>query len=362
MLQENMRPRHSLLQILASSLLALPWRLWLCFPKSIRASMYIRLGMWYSVQEWSIQRLPFGLILKHTQDRPLEIEANNIKFVEENTTIPVPRILDVLPDIPKGNRLEGLILMTEVKGVTLGQWLFSRSTYPPEFHYYSDLIFGPAHLHGGHSVKELSELIASFDKPVLDLSDSALLITDLRKALTELRALPPPPSGEVSGLHGSPFVQIRCGDRCLVQPLKSIRAFHDMLLGNVSCVSRMPRLLQMAAPVYDEPHKLCFSHCDLNKTNILVTKDGRLAAIIDWEAAGWFPEYWEYTSQVMQNADIESLAKFWDAVGVFEHGCYEKELELEYALWRSTGDSAIHLGIFPDDPLDAPLHEDRDVI
>ncbi|KAK0191559.1 hypothetical protein F5146DRAFT_605549 [Armillaria mellea] len=135
-----MRPRRSLLQIPASSLIALPWRLWLCSPKSMRASIYIRLGRWYSVQEWNIQRLPFGLMLKHTQDRPPEIEANNIKFVQENTTIPVPRILDVLPDIPKGTASEGLILMTEVKGVTLIQWLFSRTTFPPEFLHYSELI------------------------------------------------------------------------------------------------------------------------------------------------------------------------------------------------------------------------------
>ncbi|KAK0448002.1 hypothetical protein EV421DRAFT_1785311 [Armillaria borealis] len=135
----------------------------------------------------------------------------------------------------------------------------------------------------------------SFNKPVLDLSDSAQLIADLKKALTEFRSIPPPPSSEVSRLHGSSFVHIRCGDRCVVQPLKNIRAFHGMLLANVSCVSRMPRLLQLASPVYAKPHKLCFSHCDLNPTNILVTEDGRLAAIIDWEGAGWFPEYWEYT-------------------------------------------------------------------
>ncbi|PBL01842.1 hypothetical protein ARMGADRAFT_1107834 [Armillaria gallica] len=200
-----MRRCRSLLHILASCLAALPWRLWLCFPKFMRASVYIRLGNWYSVQEWSIQRLLFGLILKHTQDRPPEIEANNIKFVHENTTIPVPRILDVVPDIPKGTASEGLILMTEVKGVTLVQWLLSRTTYPPEFFHCSDLIFGPAHLRGGRSLKELSELMTSFNKPVLDLlSDSALLIADLKKALTELRSIPPPPSGEVSGLHGSP--------------------------------------------------------------------------------------------------------------------------------------------------------------
>ncbi|KAK0231431.1 kinase-like protein [Armillaria fumosa] len=307
----------------------------------MKAFVYIRLGMWYDVHEWNIDRLPFGRILKHTHDIPPEIEADNIKFVEKNTIIPLPCVLDVLSDIPKGNASEGLILIAEVKGVTLGQWLYSKTTFPPEFFHYSKLIFSPAHLRGGRSLKELSELMTSFNKPVLDLSDSAVFIADLKKALTELRSITPPPS---------------------VQPLKNIRAFHDMLLANVSCVSRMPRLLQMAAPVSDKSHKLCFSHCDLNKTNILVTEDGRLAAIIDWEAAGWFPEYWEYTSQVMQNMDSEILAKFWDAVGVFGKGYYEKELELERALCHSTGDTAVPPGLMPDDPLDIPLHEDKDIM
>ncbi|KAG7448144.1 uncharacterized protein BT62DRAFT_1074649 [Guyanagaster necrorhizus] len=88
-----MQPCPSFLPILSSYLKVLPWCLWLCFPKSIRSSIYLRLEKWYDVGEWSVWHLPFSLILKHTQDRPPEIEANNIKFVRENTTVPVPRIL-----------------------------------------------------------------------------------------------------------------------------------------------------------------------------------------------------------------------------------------------------------------------------
>jgi hypothetical protein len=29
---------------------------------------------------------------------------------------------------------------------------------------------------------------------------------------------------------------------------------------------------------------------------VLVLQDGRISAILDWEASGWFPEYWEYTT------------------------------------------------------------------
>jgi aminoglycoside phosphotransferase (APT) family kinase protein len=35
-------------------------------------------------------------------------------------------------------------------------------------------------------------------------------------------------------------------------------------------------------------------HGDLAPQNIIV-QEGKIVAIIDWETAGWFPEYWEYT-------------------------------------------------------------------
>ena len=37
-----------------------------------------------------------------------------------------------------------------------------------------------------------------------------------------------------------------------------------------------------------------FTHSDITPRNILV-KDGKITAIVDWEMAGWYPEYWEYT-------------------------------------------------------------------
>lgn len=42
-------------------------------------------------------------------------------------------------------------------------------------------------------------------------------------------------------------------------------------------------------------HDIVFTHADLNMRNILVDEDGKLSGIVDWECAGWYPEYWEYT-------------------------------------------------------------------
>ena len=40
-------------------------------------------------------------------------------------------------------------------------------------------------------------------------------------------------------------------------------------------------------------HKFVFTHADLTPRNILV-HNGKLEAILDWEFAGFYPEYWEY--------------------------------------------------------------------
>ena len=39
--------------------------------------------------------------------------------------------------------------------------------------------------------------------------------------------------------------------------------------------------------------RVVLSHGDLVPRNIIV-KEGRVQALLDWEYAGWYPEYWEY--------------------------------------------------------------------
>jgi thiamine kinase-like enzyme len=43
-----------------------------------------------------------------------------------------------------------------------------------------------------------------------------------------------------------------------------------------------------------------FTHSVIAPRNILI-KDGKIAAIVDWESAGWYPEYWEYNRWAVSN-------------------------------------------------------------
>ena len=42
-----------------------------------------------------------------------------------------------------------------------------------------------------------------------------------------------------------------------------------------------------------QDHKVVLTHGDFHPRNIII-KDGVVTGIIDWECAGWYPEYWEY--------------------------------------------------------------------
>jgi hypothetical protein len=39
-----------------------------------------------------------------------------------------------------------------------------------------------------------------------------------------------------------------------------------------------------------------FTHADMAPRNIMVDQTHRITGILDWEAAGWYPDYWEYAN------------------------------------------------------------------
>lgn len=48
-----------------------------------------------------------------------------------------------------------------------------------------------------------------------------------------------------------------------------------------------------AAAMSRQDHEIVFAHGDLTPRNILVDDSGRITAILDWEFAGWYPAHWE---------------------------------------------------------------------
>ncbi|TVY41510.1 hypothetical protein LOCC1_G006535 [Lachnellula occidentalis] len=79
-----------------------------------------------------------------------------------------------------------------------------------------------------------------------------------------------------------------------------------------------------------------FTHGDIKHHNILVDEEGHITGFLDWESAGWYPEFWEYTTA------LRFLPKdFWWYEFLIEVGAgrYLEELECERALTSLTADA-----------------------
>lgn len=75
-------------------------------------------------------------------------------------------------------------------------------------------------------------------------------------------------------------------------PFLSERDFNEWQLAQLRPeVALTPR--EMYTDMHKDSHQILFSHGDLSFHNIIV-KEGHVNGIIDWEYAGWYPEYWDY--------------------------------------------------------------------
>ncbi|RAH70030.1 uncharacterized protein BO66DRAFT_438735 [Aspergillus aculeatinus CBS 121060] len=85
---------------------------------------------------------------------------------------------------------------------------------------------------------------------------------------------------------------------------------------------KLPEVLQhYAKHVLTDNHEIVFTHGDFAPRNILVEGD-RVTAVLDWEDAGWYPEYWEYI-KAMQH--LKPIPDWPDYSTVILPPRYEKE-------------------------------------
>ncbi|KAK0484300.1 hypothetical protein EDD18DRAFT_1361311 [Armillaria luteobubalina] len=279
------------------SISSLLWSLWLKLPLSIRLSCYRLL---WRIAEWHqphrrvalrVIRLPFNLYTKDGYGVSAA-EAIATQFVSENTTIPVPHILDVLlsgpkhPYIPDSKSI--FILSTAIPGT-----MFGRS---------------------GVLAHNLSEEQAS------------VFVDTLRGWFDQLRALPPP-SHAISGLDGASFLSYRIRDGEFVGPFASQEEFHAQCF----CTPWEPLDDRVRAALVKRQltkYRICFTHGDITPTNILVDNQIRPIGLVDWECAAWMPEYWEYTRAIYIR---QTYTGWWNLFRrIFPD--YDDELEVEAAI------------------------------
>ena len=98
---------------------------------------------------------------------------------------------------------------------------------------------------------------------------------------------------------------------------------------------KLPILMKRVQKLFDNKHKILYTHGDLKHHNILV-HNGHISGCIDWESAGWYPEYWDLTTALRFARE-----DFWWYHFVLDLGGqkYLKYMDAERALLTLTTDS-----------------------
>jgi aminoglycoside phosphotransferase (APT) family kinase protein len=123
----------------------------------------------------------------------------------------------------------------------------------------------------------------------------------LRKMISEIRGLVPQ-SNAVCSVSGGPLYDPRIPQMTRrFDPFESAREFHDYLRKGTQVWSGdSADLLKLTSLHTQDWGAPTFTHGDLSSLNILVRGDD-VVGIIDWETAGWYPPYWEYTAACQVN-------------------------------------------------------------
>lgn len=158
----------------------------------------------------------------------------------------------------------------------------------------------------------------------------ASVVDDVAGFIRQMRTLSPPAREyQVSSTDGGPCRDIRVATGRRFGPCKDVAAFHMCVRAGMSLEGARSSFGDKVARIHERSYDVKFTHGDLAPQNILI-RDGRVAAVIDWECAGWYPEYWEYTkfhyNRIYCTEYCDRLAQ---AVTR-----YDKELEAERELWR----------------------------
>ncbi|MCJ1377968.1 hypothetical protein MMC17_001064 [Xylographa soralifera] len=205
-----------------------------------------------------IHQLPFGLILKWSDGTRLE-EALTMQ-VARAADLPVPRVIcyGEHPDTPHA---PVSILMTRMPGQVLFEELWDW--YLPE--------------------------------------QKATIISELKIYLDAIRSWPSPwlPPTRICAISGGSIRSIRVPNK-QVGPCQEEKDFNKHLLEPAwrnpnRSLEWYNKQTAQAAELHSKSHRIVFTHGDLTPWNILV-HEGHVTAILDWEAAGWYPEYWEFTT------------------------------------------------------------------
>ncbi|KAI0139091.1 kinase-like protein [Hypoxylon sp. NC0597] len=268
--------------------------LWRIIPPVFRIMVYRGLAsmgerIYGRSNSFKVQRLPFGMYLKTSPNMwntSLSNEYETLDLLRRRTDVPVPKPLEIVSDAN-----DTYLVASRLPGQLVG--------YRIDF-------LSDQKLHD--LVRDLQNCLKTMRSLQRDLHLQDTISNTTGKAIYDGRIIAAVEYDESRGDFIGPF--------------STEDEFNQIL--------RSPHIPDV---VHRSGHKIVFTHGDINMRNILVDKNGRLSGIVDWETAGWYPDYWEYTKARY----VTKLKWCWlrDVIDATfrDLGDFSDDLDVERKLW-----------------------------
>ncbi|KAI6796721.1 hypothetical protein KC332_g6414 [Hortaea werneckii] len=200
-------------------------------------------------------------IVKYGPDVNL-LEGDNMIFVRESTDIRAPQVYAMYTNFTTGNNY---IIMERIRGESLqSQW------------------------------------------PLLQETEKQSIIKDLQSYFMDLRKLTPPNPSYYGSLDRRPLQDMVF---CTAEPGAKVKGPFDS--HEQFTEAMVEKYTRDGGPIFRAeyyrqclPKILCqcdstFTHGDFQRKNVMIEKDQEgsrwTVTLLDWEFAGWYPSYWEYS-------------------------------------------------------------------
>jgi aminoglycoside phosphotransferase (APT) family kinase protein len=254
-----------------------------------------------------IQRVGKNKLLKFKRGQRL-CEALTMEYVRTHTNIPVPRVRSVF--YVKGQLYIAMDYIR--KAVTLSsQW-----------------------------------------STMLPATKQAIML-ELKGYLTTLRSLPPPHPGRIESINGEGCLEPTITPFGSIGPYENVtQLFEDIGINllleqtaqeefSQTSGADVPSIRRCAARAASNTYRTVLTHGDLTPQNILIDREtDKIVSIIDWELAGWYPDYWE-NARAYSMSRVDDNSTFFQELGqhhVFAPDFYGDEIIMEKhlnAMFRS---------------------------
>ncbi|KAI6128910.1 kinase-like protein [Pisolithus croceorrhizus] len=156
----------------------------------------------------------------------------------------------------------------------------------------------------------------------------------LDKNFAALRELELPPGAPLGFPLGRRICKdVRRDERVSTSPIHNEAQFNDFLLHSPSSRAAQGHKSWLRSMLRTD-HRILFTHADLHPRNVMVVDrpDGgvELSGLIDWEASGYYPEYWEHV-KATNTRSIKDTSDWWDHLPPSIVG-YDHDIVLDHVI------------------------------